>query len=261
MKPINDDNIDEILFQLLEGEITGQERERLLDAIQSDEGYNKLWMAWQKTVLQPEQDEKPFNIAPLKKKSARIIPLHFKYAAAAAIVITIGVALLYNQKNTDIQMADIKPAGKKPVIQTPALSPNSVNSTNESSKDSALPLKEKIRYIAHKNLIIPQPVNEVPIITKVIDPVIAEPYQQEKLVEINTPVLIQNEPLRNSIPATETILVSIENEFTPKPDTEKPSLFSRITGGSRIKIENDSNTRTSKKIIIENKKYQIIAGF
>ncbi|MFM6982678.1 MAG: hypothetical protein ACKOXF_01000, partial [Chitinophagaceae bacterium] len=68
-------------------------------------------------------------------------------------------------------------------------------------------------------------------------------------------------PLRNSAPATETILVTIENEPTPKTDLEKPSLFSRITGGSRIKIENDSNTRTSKKIIIENKKYQIIAGF
>ncbi len=261
MKPINDDNIDEILFQILEGEITGQERERLLDAIQADEAYNKLWMAWQKTVLQPEQDERPFNIAPLKKNSARIIPFHFKYAAAAAIVITIGVALLYNQKQTNIQVADIKPAGKKPVIQTPALSPNSVNSPNESSKDSAVPLKEKIRYIAHKNWIKPQPLNTDPVVPKVIAPEVEQPYQEEKLVELNTPVFTQDEPIRNSAPTTENILVSIENEYTPKPELEKPSLFSRITGGSRIKIENDSTTRTSKKIIIENKKYQIIAGF
>src|SRR5574343_221764 len=257
MKPINDDNIDEILFQLLEGDVTGNERERLLEAIQADEAYNKLWMAWQKTVLQPEQDEQTFNSAPLKKKTARIIPFHFKYAAAAAIVITLGVALLYNPKNTDIQVADIKPAGKKPVIQTPALSPNSVNSPNESSKDSAVPLKEKIRYIAHKNLIMPSPVVTDPVMPKIIVPEVEQPYQEEKVVELTTPVYIQNEPLRNSAPATENILVSIENEYTPKPELEKPSLFSRITGGSRIKIENDSNTRTSKKIIIENKKYQI----
>ena len=233
----------------------------MLEAIQADEAYNKLWMAWKKTVLQPEQDEQTFNIAPLKKKTARIIPFHFKYAAAAAIVITLGVALLYNPKNTDIQVADIKPAGKKPVIQTPALSPNSVNSPNESSKDSAVPLKEKIRYIAHKNLIMPSPVVTDPVMPKIIVPEVEQPYQEEKVVELTTPVYIQNEPLRNSAPATENILVSIENEYTPKPELEKPSLFSRITGGSRIKIENDSNTRTSKKIIIENKKYQIIAGF
>lgn len=261
MKPINDNNIDEILFQLLEGEITGSERERLLEAIQADEAYNKLWSAWQKTVLTPEQDEQTFNIAPLKKKTARIIPFHFRYAAAAAIVITLGIALLYHPKTTDIQVADIKPTGKKPVIQTPALSPNSVNSPNESSKDSAVPLKEKIRYIAHKNWIKPQPLNINPFMPTVIVPDLEQPYQEEKLVELNTPVYIQDEPLRNNAPATENILVSIENEYTPRPELEKPSLFSRITGGSRIKIENDSTTRTSKKIIIENKKYQIIAGF
>ena len=125
----------------------------------------------------------------------------------------------------------------------------------------ACPLKEKIRYIAHKNLIMPSPVVTDPVMPKIIVPEVEQPYQEEKVVELTTPVYIQNEPLRNSAPATENILVSIENEYTPKPELEKPSLFSRITGGSRIKIENDSNTRTSKKIIIENKKYQIIAGF
>jgi hypothetical protein len=38
MKHINDDNIDELMFQLLEGEITGIERENLLHAIDFKSG-------------------------------------------------------------------------------------------------------------------------------------------------------------------------------------------------------------------------------
>ena len=262
MKPINDNNIDEILFQLLEGEITGMERERLLDAINADEGYSKLWMACQKTLLTPDKDETTLNLAPLKKKTARIIPIHFRYAAAAALVLCIGAAFLLNQSGSDKSIADNKPAVKKPVIQTPALQPNSVNTPFKSPEDTVVPLKEKVRFIAHKILEIPKQVSPEPRLPQVIDPIAIEPTINQKLVNQNIPekTLPEIKPLA---PIYETILVSIENEPNIKSfiEPQKSSLLSRITGGSRIKIENDSTTITSKKIIIENRKYQIIAGF
>ncbi len=262
MKPINDNNIDEILFQLLEGEITGTERERLLEAIHADEAYSKLWMAWQKTVLTPDQDEAPLNLAPLKKKTARIIPIHFRYAAAAALVLSIGTAILLNQSGSDKSFADTKPVGKKPVIQTPALQPNSVNTPFKSPEDTVVPLKEKVRFIAHKNLEIPEQVSPETHLPQEIDPIVIDPPINQKLVNQTLPEKSSPE-IKPIAPISETILVSIENEPNTKTSiqAEKTSLFSRITGGSRIKIENDSTTRTSKKIIIENRKYQIIAGF
>ncbi len=259
MKPINDNNIDEILFQLLEGEITGKEREQLLEAIEADEAYHKLWMTWQQTVLKPEQDDVYFNVAPLKKKTARIIPLNFKYAAAAAVVLSVGVAMFINSnQKTDNSLADIKPAGKKPVIQTPALPQNSVKSAPyQTVQDTVIPLKEKIRFIARKN----SDAHELPAPEiKMPEMLASEPVKNTPVSSWEIPVrLVQENTPAASTP--ETILVSIENEIAVKPEVEKPSLFSRITGGSRIKIENDSTTRTSKRIIIENKKYQIIAGF
>ena len=93
---LNDEKFDELMFQLLEGEIQGEERQRLLEAIQADEHYNKQWQAWQKTILNPGDEMVVMNIAGLKKKERKPLVLWWKYAAAAVLVLSVGL-FIYNQ--------------------------------------------------------------------------------------------------------------------------------------------------------------------
>ena len=65
------------------------------------------------------------------------------------------------------------------------------------------------------------------------------------------------------------ILVSIETESKPRVKTteikqiidERKRLLSRVFSKPNFKILNDSNNLLDRKILIENKKYRIIAGF
>ncbi|MCC6818019.1 MAG: hypothetical protein IT245_03900, partial [Bacteroidia bacterium] len=156
MKSINNDNIDEIMFQILEGEIIGDEKTRLLEAIAADPIYSKLWATWQNTIISPD-DEIVYSNEQLKKRAVPIFHINFRYAAAAAIVFAIGLGaaykLVFNDKDA-IQISGIvPPKPNKPVIQTP-LQPDKVTTNpliNPSFSDTVVSYKEKAKFMVIKN--------------------------------------------------------------------------------------------------------------
>lgn len=270
MKHINDENIDEIMFQLLEGEISGFEREQLLEAIKSDEAYSRLWNTWQQTVLSPETGSMVMNTKSLKKKSARIIPFNYKYAIAAMLVLGLGLAVFFlNQKTVGPVITD-RPApnkGKKPLIEVPK---PAVSTPSESREDSIIPLKEKIRTMANSRNTKTELLNKmIPVedqksrAPETNEGNIAEVKQEKKVPETKIIKTVEKEDPKDHL------LVTMSTDSTLLPDTKakpairekKGSLLSRIFSKPEFKLENDSSTRTNKRLIIENKQYKIIAGF
>ncbi len=255
MKHINDDNIDELMFQLLEGEITGIERENLLQAIHSDPKYYTLWNAWQNTVLQNE--EIPFNVSNLKRKKSIILPLYVKYAAAALLIL--GIIILLNKDNLKQEDMVLLP----PKIKTfrnplPQIQKDSVYN-NHLVRDTFVPLKEKVKYMAEEK----SPTLESITIEK--NETTSE-LNIVKLNKIDSTILVNNtkqeEILSKKIEEEIFVSVSTENAtINAKDDKTKTNFLARLLGKSSIKIEPDYSTRTKRKIIFENKKYQIIAGF
>jgi hypothetical protein len=264
MKRINDENIDEIMFQLLEGEIQGEERKQLLSAIEADEAYNKLWQAWQQTVLSPEQPVMLMDTVRLKKKAGKVIPFNYKYAIAAMLVLGLGLAIFLTNSNPHDPVISEGPKphnGKQPIIQVPKPEIKNPYETKEDSV-SVLPLKEKIRTMAvnpksentdNQSIEISPVPEEKPI-----------EYREEMIVktpeEKKSP--IEKPDIREEKPA-DHIVVTMSSESKPliREVKQKETLFSRILGKPKFKLENDSSTRTNKRLIIENKQYKIIAGF
>lgn len=268
MKNIDNDNIDDIMFQLLEGEITGSEREQLLEAIYADPEYLKLWNTWQHTVLSPEPNVE-FDSNKLKKKPTKVFVLNYKMAIAAMLVLGIGLGIylsLNNQENSVSVTAniEIKPKPKTPVIQLPpAPSANKpLISPIEKNNDtlSNISSKEKIRTMAKTDQLIPEnkkTFDPIPVLNQ--EPI--TPKKDENVIVLNKQNNKQdNQPLLDNGSA-ETILVSIESNPIESKNNSSKTLLSRIFGSPKIKLAPDSTTRTSRKLIIENKKYQIIAGF
>jgi hypothetical protein len=269
MNTINDDNIDDIMFRLLEGDITGKEREQLLDAIEADPAYSALWKTWQQTILLPENDVQTMDIRTLKKKSAYTIPLFYRYAAAAMVILGLTFALYYKQENTDITVAvgPLKPIQKMSGSKVPRLENDTV-SYLKYGKDTFVPFREKIRHTASvsadKATWIPEKT-----IRNEQNPEL--PEQLELPVEL--PLVQKPDAIVSEIPVKAGDKANIADEVFVSVSTETPgiakaepkkgirALLSSLTGGPQIRIENDSNTRTNKKIIIQNNKYQIIAGF
>jgi hypothetical protein len=275
MKKINNDNIDEIMFQLLEGEITGEEREQLLSAIAADKGYSALWKAWQHTVLSPENEDETMDIRPLKKKTGRIIPFNYKYAIAAMLVLGLGLAILLTRQNPATPGVTDRPQPGNNKAQEIKPPKPEVKTLIQAKEDTIITLKEKIRMMAGQHpsspqapqqVINPSPESDIKKQVPEIDnKTIAQVPEQKIPVEQKLPDIIESDP-------NEHILVSITTESKPlksqknKSDklTEpqsKTTLLSRLLGGPKIKLENDSSTRTNKKLIIENNQYKIIAGF
>lgn len=255
MKHINDDNIDELMFQLLEGEITGIERENLLQAIQSDSKYSALWNAWQNTVLQNE--EIPFNVSNLKRKKSIIIPLYVKYAAAAILIFS--VIILLNRDNLKQEdMVLLPPKIKTFTNPLPQIQKDSVYNSHL-VRDTFVPLKEKVKYMAEEK----SPTLESIIIEKNETP---SEFNIVQLNKIDSTILVNKTIEEKSLikENEEEIFVSVstENKLNNTKDVKnKTNFLARLLGKSSIKIEPDYNTRTKRKIIFENKKYQIIAGF
>jgi hypothetical protein len=272
MKQINDDNIDEIMFQLLEGEITGEEREQLLSAIAADKEYNALWKVWQHTVLSPEKAGETMDIRPLKKRTGRIIPFNYKYAIAAMLVIGLGLAILLTKQGPQAPGVTDRPQpGNNKAREIKPPKPE-VKTLIQAKEDTIMPLKDKIRMMAGKHPSSPKaPQQDISPSTErdikkpapAEEKVIAQVPEQKLPIEQKLPDIIpQNDP-------NEHILVSITTDskpfktqknksIEPKPKT---TLLSRLLGAPKIKLENDSSTRTNKKLIIENNQYKIIAGF
>jgi hypothetical protein len=273
MKKITDENIDEIMFQLLEGEITGEERKQLLSAIEADAGYSKLWQTWQQTILSPESESLVMDTRPLKKKSARIIPFNYKYAIAAMLVLGLGLAVLLFNRRTDAPgMTDaLKPTPAKPphvILPQPDFKSN-----DGRKEDSIIPLKEKIRMIANK----PQRKSEDVRNPEFQDeffktPEMEMPESNEKIIAytpenknpVEKPSVVSEDPNAHMVVISSTQSKPWQdNKDTAfkKPEPKKETFLSRMFSRPKFKIENDSNAITNKRLIIENKQYRIIAGF
>jgi hypothetical protein len=263
MKQINDENIDEIMFQLLEGEINGQEREQLLAAIEADEAYSKLWEAWQQTILAPEIEIPVMDVSKLKKKTAKIIPLHYKYAIAAMLVLGLGLAIFLINTNSKepVITEDTRPKShKQPSIEIPK---PEIKTGYDTPKDSAsIPLKEKIRTMAIEQIKVnPEIEINKPDNNDTDEKVIA------KLPDAKTPTTkladIEDDPNSHIVVTmtSESKPILAKKDFDPAETQQKKTLFSKIFGKPKFKLENDSTTRTNKRLIIENEQYKIIAGF
>lgn len=269
MSKINDNNIDDIMFRLLEGEITGTEREQLLDAIEADPAYSELWKTWQRTILLPENDGLTMDTRSLKKKAAYTIPLFYRYAAAAMVILGLSFGLYYQRANTETTVAvgPLKPIQKMSGSKVPRLEIDTV-SYLKYGKDTFVPLREKIRHTASVSKDKATPVPEKTIRNEhnaelpeqLVLPVELPLVQKPDAIAPEKSIQTGN---KNHVHDDVYVSVSTEAPGISKAEPKKGirALLSSLTGGPQIRIVNDSNTRTNKKIIIQNNKYQIIAGF
>jgi hypothetical protein len=269
MKHINDDNIDEIMFQLLEGDITGIEREQLLEAIEADEAYKKLWATWQQTIIRPEAEMLVMNTGKLKKKSVRVIPWHYKYAVAAMLLIGFGLAVFfYNSGSTGPAVVDVvRPVRtKQPVRQVPQPEITKEDNNKEDSS-KIVPLKEKIRMIAGKGTekTVVKPEEPKPYMIRQEKPEIVHAPLENIAVKEDKKTPVEQVPVIPVLtPEEDHIVVTMTTDSQPTGSIREKSrdnLLTRLFSRPRFKIENDSSTRTNKRLIIENKQYKIIAGF
>ena len=273
---INSENIDELMFQLLEGDIQGEERTHLLEAITADKVYSALWQAWQKTLLNPKDELIVMPLGPLLKRKQTVL-WSWQYGIAAMLCLTIGASVFYfsNSKKEGIRVANQKP--KNPKLEIIKVPTNEPVSNRLKEMDTILTLKQKMETLA-------KAVHETPANKSKPQPFLL-PIQniKEHLVEATAPKLIEQAPTTNNdkikseleknVLLADTdisgILVSIETESKPRVKTteikqiidERKRLLSRVFSKPNFKILNDSNNLLDRKILIENKKYRIIAGF
>lgn len=264
MKPINDQNIDEIMFQLIEGEITGIDREMLLEAIQADPAYASLWSVWQNTVLKPEAESPSMDLSKLKKRGGFIVQFNIRYAAAAVLILSLGLSLyMVLRPEKEIYTADkIKPVISAPASKMPVIAKDSLLE-NKFVRDTFVPFREKVKHIADA----PETDNrQFDSELFVEDKIARNEFIKPAINEISTSDtgnIIQS--ALKPVMAEQNLIVTVETESYSKTakntDIKNRGFFSRILGTSKIRIENDSNTFSNKKIILQNNKYEIIAGF
>lgn len=263
MRHINNENIDEIMFQLLEGEISGKEKEQLMAAIEADPDYYALWKTWQKTVLEIDTEIPLIDTRKYKKKTSRIIPLYIKYAAAAIVVLSIGLGVYFsNSKTVEVQISEVyQPIKPSASSKLPKINKDTIYNTTF-DRDTFIPFREKVRHYAkiENNSKTHTPNNQTPIEqTQFVDQ--ERSFKTEMpILKVDTAIIEKEMPVKKH--TDENVFVTV-NTHSGKETTVVPktTFLSRLLGTSKIDIVNDSNTRTNKKIIIQNNKYKIIAGF
>lgn len=285
MNHLNDENIDEIMFQLLEGEIQGEERTHLLEAINADKKYAAIWATWQKTVLNSNDELLVMNTNKLKKNIKSPVLLWVKYAAAACVFIAFGYIFWSSSNNNNLENFADKNGHKIPKTNIIKVPENENKKQNILIKDTVkfIPLKDQIKYMADE---------ENNLKTEFKSPKIIEHKQNEnqinelvnlppinKIAENKEPLKIENKikqeektiekPKIAQINEDDNTIITYETESVKSKKTnsiqnkvnEKTNLLARIFSKPKLQIVNDSNTYTRKKLIIQNKEYKIIAGF
>jgi hypothetical protein len=258
MKLINDENIDEIMFQLLEGEITGDDRDMLLQAIYADTNYLDLWKTWQNTILPNEELE--FNTSKLKRRKSRIIPLYIRYAAAAILIF--GLIIILNRDSSKQEEFVLLPPKIKTFKNPLPQMHKDTFFNSQFVKDTFVPLKEKVKFMVDTKTgtVSPFAIKSNIDSIKPIHYFVNQVNENDSLPDAKSKMPEQN----LTKDSKDEIFVTVSTDEAQKSTTEKQSktsLLSRFLGKSSIKIEPDFHTRTKRKIIFENKKYQIIAGF
>jgi len=97
--------IEESIISFLDGELTTQEAEQLMDEISQNESYQSLLSAYEKAYLQPESEivfaDKPILLKPEK---TFILPLKSIVGIAASLVLLMGLILTWQQLKKDTAM-------------------------------------------------------------------------------------------------------------------------------------------------------------
>ena len=94
---------DELMFSLLENEISGDEKKALMSEIYSDVELQARWESWSKTVYKVDLDRDDEFIESLKKKDKVILlpKLYRTVAASILLVGALGAAYLIGMKGGD----------------------------------------------------------------------------------------------------------------------------------------------------------------
>lgn len=270
---IENDNIDELMFRLLEGEIVGEERTMLLQAIAADKKYSAMWSAWQKTVLNPNDELLVMNTGKLKKKHRSILVI-WRQAAVIALAVGIGLWFYMAGNNPQKTFSDtVKPGQPKHRIIT-VPQPSQSGKSNE-TPDTVLSLKQKIESIAEVKKIKSLPQKSVKSDQQDVNPKEQAPQliaNEQPHEVIKAPVLEKEEKITLPEPArpvSDGVYVSVVSESKMKNNktninaliSEKRNLLTRVFSKPKLKVINDSSSNANRKIILENKQYKIMAGF
>jgi hypothetical protein len=276
---INSENIDELMFQLLEGDIQGEERTHLLEAIAADKEYSALWQAWQQTVLNPNDELIVMPLAPLMKKR-KVVLWSWKYGVAAMLCISIGASMLYFSSNQQGHLVESVSKPKNPKLEIIKVPTNEPVSNRLKEMDTVVTLKQKIETLAkHRQSpqFNPQRLPESPLPFSNFEPAFADKtptktMEQKPLIEHPiVPKIVVPKESQVIFASTENTGVSLsvytetevpkEKPFLGQKLQEKRNLLTRIFSAPKFQVVNDSSRFTNRKIILENKAYKIIAGF
>ena len=276
---INSENIDELMFQLLEGDIQGEERIRLLEAIAADKEYSALWQAWQQTVLNPNDELIVMPLAPLLKKKKAVL-WSWKYGVAAMLCLTIGASVFYfnHSAKEDNLVANQKP--KNPKLEIIKVPTNEPVSNRLKEMDTVVTLKQKIETLAkhrQRPQFKPQRLPELPLPISNFEPALVDqtpPKAIEQKPSSEQPIITKIvTPIASQVifASTENTGVSLSVYTETETAEEKPilsqklqekrNLLTRIFSAPKLQVVNDTSRFTNRKIILENKAYKIIAGF
>ncbi len=272
---INSENIDELMFQLLEGEIQGEERIILLEAIEADKDYRLQWQAWQNTVLNPNEELLVMPVHKLLKKSKIGLIVMWKYAAAAVVVLTFGFGVFYSLQHGEKSIAGSENRPKNPKLEIIKVPNNEPVGNQIKEKDTTISFKQKIQMMAqgeHTNIRKAQ--KGTPETDVVPMPYTAQLQDKKEIeVSVKTPDIEQKKATEITLVSQETeennTVVTSYSESIPRTKktvlkqeiSEKKSLLARIFSKPQFKLTNDSANFKNRKLIIENKQYKIIAGF
>jgi hypothetical protein len=245
MKIINNENRDEIMFALLEGEIVGDERIKLIEQISANPELAEEMAYWKKTIYNLEDDKQPVFLNSIKRKKT-IITWQLISGIAASILLFVWIGISFYTSKQVAQPVQIKTKEAKNVVQNPdnpekglPVSPNHIP-TNEDSKDidqlEPHHLHKRMVTNITKDTLAPQ--NRLVTNDSTGFPAQKESLSQEQLIAIQDSVVLSN--LRN--------IVS-NNKDNPRKR------------GMEIEVEVETISDSSSERIKESKLKQAIANY
>lgn len=210
---------DEIMFGLLEGEITGDEKTNYLTSILSDEQLAIRWEQWQQTTFHQETLVSEKFIKSLKKEEDRKVISWFSIGIAASIALL--AILVFNIPKED-QAKDSKVIATAP-LKGPLSIPNVetvAKNTPENAKVS-VPIQKEQKKVQIKNVVTPRAnvtlhrekdVTELPILDE-IKSIVLEDKKTEKINQDSTMVIeLRNVIAQKQRARGDDILVFIEDK-------------------------------------------------
>lgn len=265
MKKIDPENIDEIMFNLLEGEYSGAEKDSLLEAIEADPVYSELWSQWQKTKLSPEWHI-ALDFEKLKKKKTIHLFNNKFLSIAASIILLIGISLIFRYLQNKEEVPSM--SSNTPLIDSVSIAKQSAPAEIEHSSKPIEPISNSVTAGIEKSFITVRNTNSGAIIKTpenakrqtelalphFADPRFALPFSED-LIKLHEIIPIQND---SSEIVQQDVLVytQIDGDNVKR----KQGLIRKIFGNFSIKIVPDTSARLRNSIVVENQNYRLIAG-